>query len=115
MSHLLETLADRVDVLVIDTPPVLPVTDAVVLATQVDAVLLVARHGRTRRSAAVEARRRLDNVGANVIGYVLNAVPARESSGYYADYRYEQAAAKKRRKATTGPEPTIEGTYQPVQ
>ncbi len=94
MSMVLEALSARVDVVVIDTPPVLPVTDAVVLATQVDAVLLVARHGKTRRSSALEARRRLDTVGANVIGYVLNAVPARETSGYYTDYRYAQEVAR---------------------
>lgn len=88
MSHLLEELAGRFDVVVLDTPPVLPVTDAVALATLVDAVLLVARHGTTHRGPAAEARRRLDSVGAPVIGYVLNAVPARESAGYYVDYRY---------------------------
>ena len=82
------TLAGRFDVVIIDTPPVLPVTDAVALATQVDAVLIVARHGATQRGPAAEARRRLEAVGAPVIGYVLNAVPARESAGYYASYRY---------------------------
>jgi capsular exopolysaccharide synthesis family protein len=88
MSHLLDELAQRFDVVVIDTPPILPVTDAVALATLVDGVLLVARHGTTHRGPAAEARRRLEAVGAPVIGYVLNAVPARESAGYYADYRY---------------------------
>ena len=64
MSHLLEELSDRFDVVVIDTPPILPVTDAVALATLVDGVLLVARHGTTHRGPAAEARRRLDAVGA---------------------------------------------------
>ena len=89
MSSLLEDLASRFDVVLIDTPPVLPVTDAVALATQVDAVLLVARYGSTNRGPAAEARRRLDAVGAHVIGYVLNAVPSRETNAYYADYRYD--------------------------
>jgi capsular exopolysaccharide synthesis family protein len=88
MSWLLEQLSDMVDVVVIDTPPVLPVTDAVALSTQVDAVVLVARHGKTRRASAAEARRRLNAVDANVIGYVLNAVPNRQGDGYYADYSY---------------------------
>ncbi len=103
MSQLLESLAERVDVVVIDTPPVLPVTDAVVLSTQVDAVLLVARYGKTRRGPAAEARRRLDAVGANVIGYVLNAVPPRESGSYYSDYRYEQPPSRGRRKKAAAP------------
>jgi capsular exopolysaccharide synthesis family protein len=100
MSQLLEELAQRFDVVLVDTPPVLPVTDAVALATQVDGVLIVARHGQTQRGPAAEARRRLDAVGAHVIGYVLNAVPARESAGYYADYRYEYSAPGRKRKAT---------------
>lgn len=105
MRLILDSLSERVDVVVIDTPPVLPVTDAVVLATQVDAVVLVARYGKTGHSSAAEAGRRLAAVGANVVGYVLNDVPPRESSGYYADYRYAQAgSAKKRRKATSGPQ-----------
>jgi capsular exopolysaccharide synthesis family protein len=99
MSHLLTQLAERFDVVVIDTPPVLPVTDAVALATQVDAVLLVARHGSTNRGPAAEARRRLESVGAHVIGYVLNAVPARESAGYYAAYRYDVGTLGRRAKA----------------
>ena len=89
MTHVLNELAPRFDVVILDTPPVLPVTDAVALAALVDAVLLVARHGSTHRAAAAETRRRLDAVGAHVIGYVLNAVPARESTGYYADYHYQ--------------------------
>jgi receptor protein-tyrosine kinase len=88
MSQLLQDLAARFDTVLIDTPPVLPVTDAVALSTQVDGVLLVARHGRTQRGQAAEASRRLTAVGADVIGFVLNAVPARESAGYYAAYRY---------------------------
>jgi Mrp family chromosome partitioning ATPase len=67
---------------------VLPVTDAVAIASQVDGVLIVARHGKTLRSGASETRRRLDGVGANVIGYVLNAVPSREAQSYYADYTH---------------------------
>lgn len=88
MAALLDELVALADVVIIDTPPVLPVTDAVALATQVDGVVLVARHGKTSRSAAAEARRRLDAVGANVVGFVLNAVPARDGADYYAEYAY---------------------------
>lgn len=89
MSQVVVELAERFDIVLIDTPPVLPVTDAVALSTQVDGVLMVARYGTTHRGPAAEARRRLDAVGAHVIGYVLNAVPGRETSAYYADYRYD--------------------------
>lgn len=74
MTDLLNSL-DDFDVVIFDVPAVLAVTDAVVLAAHVDGVVLVARHGKTERSAAAEARRRLEAVGARVIGCVLNAVP----------------------------------------
>ncbi|HWC35210.1 MAG TPA: polysaccharide biosynthesis tyrosine autokinase [Mycobacteriales bacterium] len=89
-NQLLRSLSEMADFVVIDAPPVLPVTDAVAIAAQVDGVLLVTRHGKTPRSAAAEARRKLAGVGANVIGYVLNAVPARDAHSYYADYEYQQ-------------------------
>lgn len=87
MGDLLQELRSRFDVVVVDAPPVLPVTDAVVLATQLDGVLLVVRAGRTARDHLAEARRRLDGVGASVLGCVLNAVPQASSPGYYAAYR----------------------------
>ncbi len=88
MAQLINALRNLADVVIFDAPPVLPVTDAVVLSTQVDGVILVARSGRTQRNAAAEAHRRLDTVGANVVGFVLNAVPTSASVGYYEDYRY---------------------------
>lgn len=97
MADLLSDLVSRVDVVLLDVPPVLPVTDAVVLSPNVDAVIVVARHGQTNRHAAEEARRRLEAVGARVVGAVLNAVPSRESRGYYASYYYSYAAPRRPR------------------
>jgi succinoglycan biosynthesis transport protein ExoP len=89
MGHVISELTQRFDVVLIDTPPILPVTDAVALATQVDAVLIVARYGALNQGPAAEARKRLEAVSAHVIGFILNAVPGRETAAYYADYRYE--------------------------
>lgn len=97
MARILQDLTRRFDVVLIDTPPVLPVTDAVALARQVDAVLLVARYGATNQGPAQEARKRLDGVGAHVIGFVLNAVPSRETAAYYAGYRYDYRQPSRRR------------------
>jgi len=87
----LEGLAgfDRV---IVDVPAVLPVTDAVVLAAHVDAVILVARYGRTERSAAAEARRRLEAVGARVLGCVLNGVPRGEANRYASEDEMDEPA-----------------------
>jgi Mrp family chromosome partitioning ATPase len=62
----------------------LPVTDAVVLATLVDGLLVVVRAGRTSRPVLSELRRRLETVQANVLGLVLNVAPAAQQS--YYDY-----------------------------
>jgi non-specific protein-tyrosine kinase len=103
-NQILKSLTEVADLVVIDAPPVLPVTDAVAIAAQVDGVLLVARHGKTLRSAASEARRKLAGVGANVVGYVLNAVPARDSLAYYAEYDYRRPQG---RSATELPKPQV--------
>ncbi|HVY08734.1 MAG TPA: polysaccharide biosynthesis tyrosine autokinase [Mycobacteriales bacterium] len=87
VNDVLHELANLADIIIIDAPPVLPVADAVALSTQVDATLVVLRHGTTLRSGAAATRRRLDAVGARVVGYVLNAVPRRETRDYYTDNR----------------------------
>jgi capsular exopolysaccharide synthesis family protein len=86
MGAVIERLRDLADVVVFDAPPVLPVTDSVVLATQCDGVILVGRYGETQKAQAAEARRRLDAVNATVVGCVLNAVPTSAAHGYYEEY-----------------------------
>ncbi|MCW2585476.1 MAG: chromosome partitioning protein [Frankiales bacterium] len=91
MAKLLSDLDEFADVIVVDAPPVLPVTDAVVLATQVEGVILVVRAGKTQRGQAAEARRRLDNVNAHVVGAVLNGVKRSTAAGYYAAHHPQVA------------------------
>lgn len=84
MKTLIKALATRFDFILIDTPPILAVTDAVVLSTRVDTVLLVTRAGSTRRSQLKLAALRLQEVNANVSGVVLNRI--NKSSGEYYHY-----------------------------
>ncbi len=93
MAGLLTELRTLVDVVVVDAPPVLPVTDAVVLGAQADAVVLVLRAGRTTADTAEEARKRLDGVGARVIGVVLNAGTLGSAAATYAPGRGREAAS----------------------
>jgi receptor protein-tyrosine kinase len=86
MAELLEQLRELADIIVLDGPPVLAVSDAVALATQVDGVVMVARAGRTERHDAAEATQRLTRVGVQVVGCVLNAATKRSTG--YADYQY---------------------------
>jgi capsular exopolysaccharide synthesis family protein len=84
IQQLLHQLAQEVDVVLIDSPPVLPVADATALAQAVDGVLLVLEAGYTRRGAARQAVDSLRQVGANLVGVVLNAVPIHKGSYYYS-------------------------------
>jgi Mrp family chromosome partitioning ATPase len=88
MVSVLDQLRQHYEVIVIDAPPVLAVTDAVVLAPHVDAVLLVARFGNTARGAITETRRQLSSVNVRAAGLVLNAVPKSEANAYYGRYIY---------------------------
>lgn len=80
MGALIERLRREADIVLFDTPPVVAVTDAAVLAPRVDGVLLVLHAGQTRRDRAREARQILEKVKANVIGVVLNG--AKLERGY---------------------------------
>ena len=89
MDELLKQLSGRFDLVVLDSPPVLVVSDAAILATKADGVLFVVRAGTTEPAAARAALSQLDAVGANVIGAVLNDPDDRlpqYDSGYYYSY-----------------------------
>ena len=75
MKRLLHGLRDRYDFILVDTPPIMAVADALLISRVVDSVLLVVRHGFTPRSVAREARLKLSRVKARVLGLVLNVVP----------------------------------------
>ncbi len=84
MDAVVERLLQEADMLLFDAPPVMGVTDAVVLATKVDGVLLVVSAGETKREDAQNALARLNAVNARVVGSVLNNAPLDAAlSGYY--------------------------------
>src|SRR5713101_185765 len=88
MFDLLAELREQYDHIVVDTPPTLSVTDAVVLATRADAVVLVIRSAQTTKPALRRARDILAQVNARVAGVLLNAVNL-DSPDYYYYYEYQ--------------------------
>lgn len=87
MAELLETLKETSDLIIFDSPPILTVADATILAPQVTGALLVVEIGRTKRNFLIQAVERLHNSNATVFGTVLNRLnPSR--SGYYYNYYY---------------------------
>lgn len=83
MRAVLARLRDDADLIVIDSPPLQAVTDAAVLAPDVDGVLLVTEAGRTKRAALAQAREALARVNAHVLGVSLNGLTERTGGGYY--------------------------------
>lgn len=82
MEQVIAVFKDRADVILFDAPPLIAVTDAVVLGTKVDGVLLVVAAGRTRREHAERAKELLNRVNVRIIGAVLNE--ARGAAGVSA-------------------------------
>lgn len=87
MHKILEALSHRFDFVILDSPPVLAVSDAVALSTQVDYVVIVAEAGRIRRKELREVESRLREANANIIGITLNRLKAKNTGFYYTYYR----------------------------
>jgi Mrp family chromosome partitioning ATPase len=86
MRSLVDDLATRFDIVLIDSPPVLPVADALILSGYAEAVLLVVAAGSTRRAELRRAAEKLAQAGAPVVGAVLNKATAQHGYGYGYGY-----------------------------
>lgn len=86
MTALLEQLASEYDVVIIDTPPALAVTDAQIISTRCDGVILVIDQGRVKREVAMKAKANLEHVKARILGVVLNNVSRDSGEAYYYYY-----------------------------
>src|SRR5271166_5070302 len=93
MRDVLEQLRGQYDHIVVDTPPTLSVTDAVVLSPRADAIVLVIRSGQTTKNALRRSRDILTQVNAKVVGVLLNAVDL-SSPDYYYYYEYQGKYAR---------------------
>jgi succinoglycan biosynthesis transport protein ExoP len=89
-THMVTRQYDRV---IIDSPPSMPVTDAVLLATLCDGVVLVLKESHTTKDIAVHTARRLSDSKARILGAVLNDVDTRSHGYYYHTYYHEDEAA----------------------
>jgi len=105
MEEFLYSVRQNYDIVIVDTPPVLPVTDAAVLCQYADGVVLVAGYGLATYDAVLQAKANLEKVNARILGVVLNGVPVTRNGGYYYYYYYydETGTSKnQRRRRSTG-------------
>lgn len=86
MTELLKEMKEQFDMVIFDTPPVLAVADAQILANQVEGSILVVSSGRTDKEAAVKAKELLLKANAKLLGAVLNNRKMEEGSDYYYYY-----------------------------
>ena len=94
MKNILQRAKEEYDYVLIDTPPVLPVTDSLVLGSMVDGLILVIDSGEIKVEMAREVKNQLVNAGANILGVVLNKVRSEHHGygyGYYYYYGHESA------------------------
>lgn len=89
MQQLLTQVKQEFDIVVLDVPPVLSVTDTQLLAANVDGVVLVVRQGMTQRVAVKRSVELIEMVHAKLLGYVLNDVAPKNGYGYGYGYGYE--------------------------
>jgi succinoglycan biosynthesis transport protein ExoP len=107
LTEILRDLREWADLVLIDTPPILQVGDAMALSAQVDALIVVARLSIIRRPTLGELRRVLDTCPAAKLGFVLAGAELEEGYGYEGYYRYYRSYRPSEREATREPRPQI--------
>lgn len=98
-QNVLTELRRKFDVILLDSPPVLPITDATLLASKVDGVVLVYEAGRTARSALLRAKLQLESTGTKILGIILNHIRVKSEISLhppdYYKYKYYAKAQGK--------------------
>lgn len=106
MAALIGELRESHDVVLIDAPPLLPVTDGALLAAQADGALLVVRHGKTTADQVALAVSRLESVDAKPVGVIFNMTPAKGGDGYGYGYAPEATSHRSSDGSDRIPEPS---------
>ncbi len=94
MKRLLDIAGEAFNYIVIDSPPVASFTDGVIISSLVDGVLLVVHGGKTSRQVVKRTRQMLQEIGAKIIGVVLNKAEVRSDDHYYYHYGYKRDFAQ---------------------
>ena len=118
IRHMLEDLKQRYDLVLVDSPPVLGISDGSIIAREVDYVILVIQHRRYPREISLRAKRAIEEVHGNCVGMVLNAVAIKsdDSYYYYSNYGnyYKNVGKKKKQRPTKPGKPGAEEKTEPA-
>jgi non-specific protein-tyrosine kinase len=107
MTTVIDELRAVFDYVIVDVPPLLPVTDGAVVSALADGTLLVVRAGKTRREQLGQAAALLHNVGARTLGVVLNMIPVKGSDSYSYAGSHDPAAQRDRLGNAPRPTPAL--------
>jgi tyrosine-protein kinase Etk/Wzc len=113
MRSFVEDVSKEFDAVIFDSPPALPVTDAAILASQVDAVVLIYQMGRAGRGVLKRAKSHMEAVQADIRGVVLNDIKAEVSEFSPAEYYYQYYAAYGQ-KSEREPRSILQRTFERV-
>jgi capsular exopolysaccharide synthesis family protein len=102
MSEMIQDVKQRFDLILIDSPPILGVSDASVIASEVDLSIIVVQHRKLPRNMLLRVKQSIENVGGNILGVVLNNVDVRSDSQYqyYTSYYTYYAPSDSQRGST---------------
>jgi polysaccharide biosynthesis transport protein len=97
MLELFDKLAHEFDFILVDSPPVVPVVDAVLLDRMTGGTLMVVASQKTKKRDLQSAIKQLDTVGAKLVGFTMNFVPVNDNDRRYGVYRYQATPAEPKR------------------
>ncbi|MCP5534649.1 MAG: polysaccharide biosynthesis tyrosine autokinase [Akkermansiaceae bacterium] len=119
MSELIQDVKQRFDLVLVDSPPILGVSDASVLASEVDLTMIVVQHRKLPRNMLIRVKQAVENVGGHVIGVVLNNVDVRSDNQYqyYTSYYtyYAPTSGEEVPKEVAGKSPVMAPTSAPTK
>ena len=106
IRSMLEDLKQRYDLVLVDSPPVLGISDGSIIAREVDYVILVIQHRRYPREISLRAKRAIEEVHGNCVGMVLNCVSVKSDDAYYyyssyGDYYNKTDRIRKKKSAAS--------------
>ena len=111
MKEMIAELKQRYDFILFDSPPILGVSDASILASEVDLVMQVIQYRRYSQPMTIRAKQMIEKVGGNFVGMVLNNINMSQDegyyyySGYYHDYYYSRSASEQEAEAKSAAQP----------
>ena len=85
MKDILEELKNTFDIILIDTPPILSVTDAQILSSLAQGTIIITAYGKLEKKLLLNAKEDIEKVGGKILGVVINKIPDK-SKGHYSNY-----------------------------